>query len=468
MWERVRPWLPEIVLTLVGLFFFYRELGTFPAAWADDSLFMIVSKRLAMGQGYSLPVLGESWHFPFILGVGPTVLLPVAFFIKLFGFSVAVARISMTIYLIAAAVLTYLFTDHYIGRREARWASALLITLSAFVNTGKPVLGEVPGFVFLLAGLLLFERIAESWKWAAVVGGLFGLAVVSKITDGIVFPAIGLAWGYAMVRREWDDAKDLAIVGATAVIVFLLFSPMLGMGLQFFLEIRQYGLAGGGTKVLDVLQTQPELLTRFPYLYVGSLLILAVVGAYSMRHDLSISHRIILWTIITLDILYFLNERGWYRHLLLAHLLLLPFVPAGAFRLLGLRLGRPLLLFFVIAQSWWQATYMGSRWIREAELAAVALEERFTDTAMVIEHPEVFVRLSENPRWMFMSDELKMRDFPILEGLPKTQDQHCLPILRKVSDEDARTYGPRMTPVYRRYTLLLPPEDCVPVPTTTR
>lgn len=462
MWTKVRPWLPELLLAAVALFFFYRELGTFPAAWADDSLFMVVAKRLAMGQGYSLPALGQSWDHPFILGVGPTLIWPVALCIKLFGFSVAAARIPMTMYLIAAALLTYAFTHRYVGRREARWSTALLITLSAFVNTGKPVLGEVPGFVFLIAGLLLFERAAESWKWAATVGLLFGLAVVSKITDGLIFPALGLAWGWAAIRKEWDDVKDITIVGVAAAATFLVFSPFMGMGPQFFLELRQYGLAGGGTRILDVLQSQPELLTRFPYLFFGTLLALAVVGARSIRYDLSITHRIILWSVIVLDILYFLNERGWYRHLLLAHLLILPFVAAGAFRLLGSRMGRALLLFFILSQSWWQLTYMGSRWIREAELAAAEIEKSHQDTPMVIEHPEVFVRLSGNPRWMFLSDELKIRDFPVLENIPKTQEEHCLPILRKISEEDARQYGSRIQTVYRRYSLLMPEEGCVP------
>lgn len=462
MWLRIRPWLPELLLAAVALFFFYRELGTFPAAWADDSLFMVVAKRLATGHGYSLPALSQSWEHPFILGVGPTLIWPVALCIKLFGFSVAVARIPMTIYLIAAALLTYAFTDRYVGRREARWSTALLITLSAFVNTGKPVLGEVPGFVFLIAGLLLFERVAESWKWAATVGLLFGLAVVSKITDGLIFPALALAWGWAAIRKEWDDVKDITIVGIAALITFLIFSPFMGMGPQFFLELRQYGLAGGGTRVLDVLQSQPELLTRFPYLFFGTLLALAIVGARSIRYDLSVTHRIILWSLIVLDILYFLNERGWYRHLLLAHLLIMPFVAAGAFRLLGSRMGKALLLFFVLSQSWWQLTYMGSRWIREAELAAEEIEKMHQDTSMVIEHPEVYVRLSENPRWMFLSDELKIRDFPVLENIPKTQDEHCLPILRKISEEDARQYGSRIQTVYRRYSLLMPEEGCTP------
>src|SRR3989338_7740322 len=124
----------------VALFFFTRELGTFPAAWADDSLFMIVA----------LPILDRPWSSPYILGVGPTLLLPVALAIKLFGFSVAIARLPMLDFLCATAFCMYIFTNHIAGRNAARWTSALLISLSAFVNTGKPVLGEVPVFFFLL------------------------------------------------------------------------------------------------------------------------------------------------------------------------------------------------------------------------------------------------------------------------------------------------------------------------------
>lgn len=132
---RLRSWLPEAFLALIALFFFVRELGTFPAAWGDDSLFMIVAREFAEGRGYMLPLLQQEWHYPYILGIGPTLILPVALTIKLLGFSVAAARIPMVIYLIGTCLCFYFFTRRIAGKPAAFWATLLLITLSAFVNT---------------------------------------------------------------------------------------------------------------------------------------------------------------------------------------------------------------------------------------------------------------------------------------------------------------------------------------------
>jgi len=53
--------LPEILLGALFLFFALRELGTFPAAWEDDGLFMTVARNLAEGWGFVLPVLDAAW-----------------------------------------------------------------------------------------------------------------------------------------------------------------------------------------------------------------------------------------------------------------------------------------------------------------------------------------------------------------------------------------------------------------------
>jgi len=308
---------------------------------------------------------------------------------------------------------------------------------------------------------MLFERVAESWKWACAVGALFGLAVVSKVSFGLVFPALGVAWIWMAVRREWDEVRDLAMIGISALAVFLAFGPFLGMGPGLLRDIGEYGLSGGG-QVLNVLRAQPELLLRFPYVYFGVLFALAVIGMWSCRSEIAPAHAIIVWSFIFFNVVFFLNEHGWFRHLLPAHLLLLPFVPGGALRLLGRRFAGPVLFFFILAQSWWQLTYRGSSWIREGELAATEVQEHFAETAMVIEQPEVYVRLPENPHWLFLSDEMKTRDYAGFAGIPKTQAEHCLAVLRKIGDPDARAYGSRMKQVYGRYYLLLPEEDCVP------
>lgn len=460
MKRKLQLWWPEVLLVLAGGYFFFRDLGAFPAAWADDSLFMIVARRFAEGQGYSLPIMEVQWNMPFILGVGPTLIAPAALFIKIFGFSVAAARVSQTMYLIVAALLTYFYTKKYIGRRDARWAAALLITLSTFVNTGKPLLGEIPGFVFVIAALYLFDRLNRSWVWAALIGCLLGLSVITKLSNGIMYPAIGGAWMWLLVRRDWQELRQMTIVGVSSVLTLLVLSPTIGIGMELILEIHQYGLAEGGSGMFAVLQKNPELLTRFPYLYFGTLLVLAVIGGWVTRKTIGRSHAAVLWLLVALDILYFLNREGWYRHLLFAHLLLLPFVARGAVQILGRKFSVALLVFFLTAQAWWQVTYRGSHGLPEAAIAAEAIREGFSQTTMVFEQPEVYVRLPHNPHWLFITDELKTRHFPVMEGVPVTQAQHCLPLLRKLNEGEIASLAERIRQVYGRYYVVAAPADC--------
>ena len=47
-----KPALPEAILLVLAGYFTFRDLGTFPAAWEDDSIFMLTARMLADGKGY--------------------------------------------------------------------------------------------------------------------------------------------------------------------------------------------------------------------------------------------------------------------------------------------------------------------------------------------------------------------------------------------------------------------------------
>lgn len=452
---------PEALLALTAAFFFIRELGTFPESWIDDGLFMIVARNLAEGRGYAMPVLDRMWYYSYFLAVGPTVILPSVLLIKLFGFSVAIARIPMVAYLAAATVALYAYANLIGGRRNACFAAALLISFSAFVNTGKPVMGEVPALLFIFLGLLSFERAMRSWKWAIICGFFFGIAFVTKTTMGLLFPALGCAFLVTLVRRRgWKNVLVITIAALATVIPFM---TVLGMTDPGWLpEIIQYGAAGGGSEFLQVLRTKPELLTRFQYLYaLGTLLPLGIIGWWSARKQMHPAHAAFVLILILLIVLYFLNERGFYRHYLPAHILLIPFVPKGIFSLVKKRIAAAVLTFFIAAQGWWQLDHRGSRRLNEAIPAAEALEREYRDMRMVIEQPEVFVLLSQNPNWMFLSEEFQLRAYQRFPDLPVTREEHCLPLLRKMEAAEKATYAEgRIKTVAARYVLIMPAPDC--------
>ncbi len=458
-----KQWWPEILLTATAAFFFLRELGTFPEAWLDDSLFMIVARNIAEGRGYSLPVLDHLWSNSYFLAVGPTVILPVALLIKLFGFSVAIARIPMVVYLITTSIAVYAYGLRIGEKTNARWTAALLISFSAFVNTGKPVLGEIPSMFFLFLALLFFPRTKQSASSAIACGICMGLAFVTKTTMGLLFPALAATWVIMIIRKDtaW---KSLTIIGITAVCTILPFVHVLGMTDSGWLpEILQYGAAGGGTGLLRVLKEQPELLLRFQYLYaLGVIFPLGYIGLWKSRTKIGNAQMTFLLTLVSLFLLYFLNERGYFRHLLPAFLLLLPFVPTGLHSIVQRQTGYIILGCFVLAQGLWQLDHRGARRLNEAIPAVETLEAEYRDVRMVIEQPEVFVRLSANSNWMFLSEEFQMRSYDRFPNLTKTQDENCLPLLRKIDGSEQESYAQgRLTRIGGRYMLITPLPDCV-------
>lgn len=463
MMRTIRQYWPECLLALTAAFFFLRELGTFPEAWLDDSLFMIVARNMAEGKGYTFPVLDHLWWGSYFLAVGPTVILPSALTIKLFGFSIAAARIPMVLYLIVTTIAVYAYAFQIEGQRNARFAVALLVSFSAFVNTGKPVLGEIPSLAFTFAGLLCFERALRSWRWSVLCGIFLGLAFVTKTTMGLIFPALGVAWAFSLLQRN-GSWKFLTCIGLAAVLTFLPFMPILGMTDPGWLqEILQYGAAEGGSGWLRVLREQPHLLLRFQYLYaLGLLLPLASIGMIHARKRLSSAHIVFVAALAGLFLIYFLSERGFYRHLLPAHILIIPFLPLGAFHVLKKEIAAALLALFIALQGLWQLDHRGARRLNEAKNVVAVLEARYPSKRMVIEEPEVYVQLRANPNWLFLSQEFESRSYDRFPDLPKTRAEHCLPVVKKMSAAEQEQYDrEQITPLDTRYVLLAPPVmDC--------
>lgn len=172
--------------------------------------------------------------------------------------------------------------------------------------------------------------------------------------------------------------------------------------------------------------------------------------------------RVFTITFVLFFILYFAHGPLWYRHLLPAHIMILPFVPVGIFSLVSRRVALCILTFFVAAQGWWQLDHRGSTPSGEAQGAAQHVLAAYNDVPMVISAPDAYVLLPEVPHRLFLSEEVLDRDFRMFPDLPIVQEEHCLPWLRKLGWEEQSALGERITVLYRRYVLIAPPESCNP------
>jgi len=185
---------------LFTLFLFLYNLTDYPKTWFDEGSHLHVPKALVTMGVYADYSSEGLRHYGPTIGVGPTVMLPIAGSFQLFGVGIGQARLVMVLYLAAAAALMFLLARHLLGTLTALVATALLLTIPAvsLVEYGRQVLGEVPGLAFMAGGFLLwFVRWRRARWWELIlVGALLGLSVVTKYQYLLVLGAtLLLAWG---------------------------------------------------------------------------------------------------------------------------------------------------------------------------------------------------------------------------------------------------------------------------------
>uniref|UniRef100_A0A7C1FJ63 Glycosyltransferase RgtA/B/C/D-like domain-containing protein n=1 Tax=Caldilinea aerophila TaxID=133453 RepID=A0A7C1FJ63_9CHLR len=225
--EQLRMWAKRLLVagvTLFILFLFFYNLTDYPKTWFDEGSHLHVPKALVTMGVYADYSSEGLRHYGPTIGVGPTVMLPIAATFQLFGLGLLQARLVMVVYLAAATLLMGLLARRLLGLRSALVATALLLTMPAIgmVEYGRQVLGEVPGLAFMAAGFLLwFARWRRSRWWELVlVGLLLGLSVVTKYQYLLVLGlSLLAAWGMNLLFFKLPQ-RFFLIPGVVTALVF--------------------------------------------------------------------------------------------------------------------------------------------------------------------------------------------------------------------------------------------------------
>lgn len=183
--------MAAISIAVAYLVFFH--LDRFPRLFYDKGSYLEVSRNLAEHGLYAESSSDGPVYYGATLAVGPTVHGSIAAVFLLFGPGVLQARLLITVFLLAATVLFYALARRLGGTRLA-WAATILLVVVpsvSFVPLGRQVMGEVPGFAFLLAGLVLWFRDWGRQSTAVLVGVglLLGLAAITKNQFALVLDA---------------------------------------------------------------------------------------------------------------------------------------------------------------------------------------------------------------------------------------------------------------------------------------
>ncbi len=228
-----------VLLVIAGFLLFYR-LGDYPAPWYDEGSHLHVAKNLALNGVYADYSSEGNRPFGPAVGVGPTVMLPIALLFKLIGVSIPLARVVIVIYGVLALGALYLLASRLVSPGMALLATSLVFLSPGvdFIFNSRTVLGEVPGLFFLLLGLWVWLKPGRhSILNLLASGALIGLACITKNQYALfILPSLFLAWIADIVWYRQRGWLYFVIPGIIAGLIFFGWT---------FLDIMVMGEQGG-------------------------------------------------------------------------------------------------------------------------------------------------------------------------------------------------------------------------------
>jgi hypothetical protein len=316
----------KIAGLLFILFLVFYNLTRFPLTWYDEGSHLHVPKALVLyGKYADYSSEGFRSYGP-TLGVGPTILLPIAFAFKVFNIGLLQARVVMALYLLGAILVFFQFAKYFGGAAIAWMATALLVTSRGIdiLEYGRQVLGEPAGLLFVLLALWLWYRYWEktSIKMLVLIGFLFGLSMVTKNQYFLVFgPAIFAAWIANLIYYRAVPNKFFIIPGIIAGLCYIAWQFIL----IFFLgpsspaenlQILRTATAGAALVLQPsvMIKTIRELL--YLKTYLGWIFVILTFGAFLVlprnKEGLKwgLIYIIIGWNLVW----YIVASVGWIRY----------------------------------------------------------------------------------------------------------------------------------------------------------
>lgn len=211
-------------LIVFFLFVFFFRLAEYPAPWFDEGSHLHVAKNFALNGIYADYSSERIRYFGPAVGVGPTILVPIAAAFRVFGVSIPLARIVIVVYGLLGLIAFGLLALRFLSR-SAALLSVIVLLLSPgidYLYHSRTVLGEVPGLFFLLLGLWIWTKPGTRTLIEQVaVGMLMGLACVTKNQYAVsILPAIFLAWIADLVWYRQRGWRDFVVPGGVAGLMF--------------------------------------------------------------------------------------------------------------------------------------------------------------------------------------------------------------------------------------------------------
>lgn len=246
------------LVIIVTVFLLVYKLADFPIPWYDEGSHLHVAKNFALHGVYADSSSEGYRAFGPAVGVGPTVMLPIAALFSVFGVSIPLARMVIVIYSLLTLLLVY-----NILSRLTSWPFALLgvvvlllVPSIRYLYYSRTVVGEVPGLFFFLSGLALWlHPRGRSIVGLVCVGILIGLATITKNQYAFfMLPGLLLNWIADLVwykRRGWRYFVIPGVISGLMFAVWLYIVIIkLGQGGDFAENLNTLRTAGMGALIV--------------------------------------------------------------------------------------------------------------------------------------------------------------------------------------------------------------------------
>ncbi len=307
------------------LIFSFHTLTTNPKLWTDESINIELARNFSLSGKLDVIVSPGvfSGYQPLLQSTGYPVTLPLALFFKIFGFGLVQARVYMVIWMIAVLLMVIFLVRKMFGAPYAAWSLLLIATLAPFYGNGRCVMGEIPGFLFLLVGvyLLWFKNTS-----IFISGIFFGLAVVSKPSIYLLLvPAI---WLSIFLQRDGFFKRFLTV--SSGMVLPLLFWIIIVMPSPFLISewtriFSFYKNPFGEISVWGNVIKNLYFLPSYSTLVYFFILFVAVLAAIFLNRNFYNRYKNFINFIIiycALAFIYFLKSPGWLRYIIAGQLLI--------------------------------------------------------------------------------------------------------------------------------------------------
>lgn len=316
-----------IVIALIAILALIN-LPYAPRTWFDEGSHLHVPETLVR-YGVYADISSEGFrYFGPTIGVGPTVMLPVALVFAVVGVDLLPARLVIVAYLFAALLIFYQLARRLHGGRLALLTIVLLLAsrtrgFEGMVEYGRQVLGEVPGLAWLGAGLLAYTvaifQPAQRRRYALLAGVGFGLALITKNQFAlIVAPGLGLLalldWRSFRVGDWWLRLAPPIIAGGMFAGWLLIMLAFLGPA-DFSANLAKTRQAAGGAIFVFDLEATLRAVRYLVQVYGGLLVPALVYSLWRCRRGGAAAFAELAPTLLAVLWLgWYLVSLGWPRY----------------------------------------------------------------------------------------------------------------------------------------------------------